>query len=133
MSSSDFVKGECRHCSGHLEFPAEAIGSTILCPHCKQTTELVATIPPPKTGGNRSLGPVLMVVCLVIAGLAGGYFYWQKAGLGGSSATSPAPTPTNSTAPTANSVPSRLVTNNFAILPFKLLKTEGSSLVYVTG
>lgn len=30
-----FIKGECRHCKGHLEFPEELLGSRVNCPHCQ--------------------------------------------------------------------------------------------------
>jgi hypothetical protein len=44
--SKDFSKGICQSCGCHLEFPASAVGDSILCPHCGQST-LLATIPAP--------------------------------------------------------------------------------------
>ena len=35
-----FLKGNCQSCGGHLEFPASAVGDTILCPHCGHSTLL---------------------------------------------------------------------------------------------
>ena len=44
MSNNNFLKGECRHCAGHLEFPADGAGQFIECPHCGQSTELTALV-----------------------------------------------------------------------------------------
>lgn len=42
------VKGVCRACGGHIEFPVGAVGDTILCPHCGRSTLLtVAKTPIP--------------------------------------------------------------------------------------
>ena len=138
MSNSDsaFVKGECRHCGGHLEFPADAAGQTISCPHCGQPIELAAPVLPNKMpGSGRILLGIGLGACLIAAGLAGGFLYWQKAGGGASLATNPLPVAqsTNATEPVAAPKPPELLTNDFAILPFKLEKTTNSSLVYVTG
>ena len=141
MPNSDFVKGECRHCTGHIEFPAETAGQTIVCPHCGEFTELVPPELPGKTKGSSNIWPgIALVVCLVAGALAGGYLYWQKAGKSGGLAAQPPPTVQSST-PTsapiavapAKSQPPQVVTNDFGIMPFKLEKTPGSSLVYVIG
>jgi len=54
MSNNEFAKGECDHCQGHLEFPAEAVGRTAPCPHCGQPTELRPLISPKKPGNIGS-------------------------------------------------------------------------------
>jgi hypothetical protein len=140
MSTSPFVKGECRQCGGHLEFPAEAAGETIPCPHCGQPTELVAA-----NSLNKSAGPFRTLflagigVCIVAAGLAVVFLRHPA---------TPAPVvetggrlalPANSLAAATNSPATRShpavesLTNEFALLPYQLEKTPGSSLVYVTG
>ena len=141
MSNRDFVRGECRHCAGHVEFPAEAIGQTVPCPHCGQPTELAVTVPPGKTLGSRRLWlGIGVAVGLAAAGLAGALWWRQKVDHGNVSdakppATAQSNTPAISTASPV--VPAeaqiQVVTNDFALLPFKLEKTPGSSLVYVTG
>jgi len=133
MSNSDFVKGACRHCGGHLEFPTEAAGQSVPCPHCGQPTELTAAVLPTETKGSRGvLGTIIVAVC-VVAG-AGGYFYMQKARPGGGTTALPAPVAQSNTTPVVAPTPTaNLTTNDYAILPFKLEKTPGSSLVYVTG
>src|SRR5438309_4258732 len=46
MNRTKYLKGECAHCRGHIEFPAEAAGMTIDCPHCGKPTELLLAAPP---------------------------------------------------------------------------------------
>jgi len=41
MSLTRYLKGECSHCGGRIEFPADAIGATVDCPHCGKATELM--------------------------------------------------------------------------------------------
>jgi len=37
---SAFLKCSCEHCGGRIEYPAEAIGASVPCPHCQQETPL---------------------------------------------------------------------------------------------
>ena len=46
MTRTKLLKGECQHCAGHLEFPAEMAGLSTECPHCHQQTDLLLTVPP---------------------------------------------------------------------------------------
>lgn len=55
LGGSALLKGACDTCGGHLEFPADAVGSTIFCPHCQQSTLLstvraAVPVPPPLPG-----------------------------------------------------------------------------------
>ena len=34
-NASSYLKISCYHCGGHIEFPSNAIGERISCPHCK--------------------------------------------------------------------------------------------------
>lgn len=141
MSNRNFVKGECRRCAGHLEFPAEAAGETIACPHCGQPTELVAPIFPNKINRSSRMRLAIAIAALaVVAGLAAGYLWMQKAGTGTISTTRTAPATLSgiSVVATVSSVvpakpPVEELTNDFAISPVKLEKAPDSSLVYVTG
>lgn len=141
MASRDFIKGECRRCAGHLEFPIEAIGQTVPCPHCGQPTELTAADPPGQTWGSRRVWLGMAVVAVLVATVAAGAFLTRRAAHHcGVSAPKPSTiaqsnTPTTSTtAPVVSSEPPvQEQTNDFAILPFKLEPTPGSSLVYITG
>lgn len=35
-----FLKCTCEHCGGRIEYPAEAVGANVACPHCQQETPL---------------------------------------------------------------------------------------------
>src|SRR5882724_8670708 len=59
MTQSDFLKSECRHCAGHIEYPAGAGGETIACPHCGQPMELP---PVPVAAEKRSRRPLVLVL-----------------------------------------------------------------------
>ena len=135
MSNSDFEKGECRLCRGHIEFPAAAAGTTVPCPHCGQPTVLVAPNLPAKTGiAGRQRLAIAVAVCLGAA-VPGMILLMHKSNPSANSIPSPLP-PVQSNALVALAHPKSQpeeVTNDFAIMPFKLEKTSGSSLVYVTG
>jgi uncharacterized OB-fold protein len=141
MSTNNFVKGECRHCAGHLEFPADAAGETVACPHCGQPTELAAPVLPNRINSSRRTWlTVAVVVLMVLNGLAAIFFLMKKSGRGTNSETktSPAAPSNNSAVSVAQSTvqpkwPTEARTNDFAISAIKLEKTPGSSLVYVTG
>jgi hypothetical protein len=47
MRDRKLLNCSCAHCGGHIEFPAESIGTTRRCPHCGDETEL--TLPPVDT------------------------------------------------------------------------------------
>ena len=48
MPETTYLKVECQHCKGHIEYPSELAGQSVECPHCKQTTTLPpSTSPPP--------------------------------------------------------------------------------------
>ncbi len=53
MNGELFAKCGCRHCGNHIEFPLDASGTTINCPHCNQPTELDLTPPPAVHFPNR--------------------------------------------------------------------------------
>lgn len=46
MNEELLAKCSCAHCGTHLEFPVEAAGARINCPHCEQVTELNLLAPP---------------------------------------------------------------------------------------
>jgi hypothetical protein len=136
MSETVFSKCECRHCAGHLEFPAEAAGETIPCPHCGQPTELVAPVSSGKTSGSRRRQLVIVVAVLVVlAGLVTAFFLFKKNGHTAIPETASA-SQTNSlaAAPASQTLPAdEERTNDFTISAITLEKTPGSSLVHVTG
>jgi hypothetical protein len=141
MSNCHFTKGECSQCAGHLEFPADAAGQTIECPHCGQPTELVASVSANKTGSFRRfwLGAGIGIF-LVMAAVAAIFLFTKRSGTPGVPETSASPAVQSnaqdnlavSTVARTNP-PVEATTNDFVLLPFKLEKAPGSSLVYVTG
>ena len=129
MNKSEFAKCECRHCAGHIEFPAGAGGQSIACPHCGQAVELpgepLTTV---LTKSRRLPGWISAILGILIATAAIGLFILKG------------PYP----APSARKVPEipaaipkppapETMTNNFAVSAFKLEKTTGNSLVHITG
>jgi hypothetical protein len=68
MSKTKYLKGECQHCAGHLEFLAEHIGMFVPCPHCQQETELLLPTPPEEpTVPRRAL--IWTGIAVVVLGL----------------------------------------------------------------
>ena len=142
MSHTDFLKGECSQCAGHLEYPASAAGETIVCPHCGWPTELPAPAAPPAASNpsRRRLVAGIAGLLVVSAILAGGLIFFKK------NAAPTAPTPPVVAAP-ANNLPTHspvmavappapkdeFRTNDFGISGIGMRKTPGDSLVYVTG
>jgi predicted RNA-binding Zn-ribbon protein involved in translation (DUF1610 family) len=45
-SDATYGKGACTHCGGHIEFPREALGAEVACPHCGATTALLDNLAP---------------------------------------------------------------------------------------
>jgi hypothetical protein len=144
MINNDFVKGECRLCGGHLEFPAAATGQTIPCPHCGQSIQLQAA-PTPSTDGRRQFLAVWIVLlgCLVGAAIAlFGRHPHPTAGSLPPAVSTMAPTkvakPAETTAAPATPPvdplrPGEMMTNSFGITGGKMQNTPGSSLVYILG
>ena len=68
MSETTYAKGACELCGDHIEFPAEAAGQSIACPHCGGTTALNAPVPAPRRRGALKW-VVVAVICFVAAGV----------------------------------------------------------------
>jgi hypothetical protein len=70
MPGNKNLKGECQRCGAYLEFPAERIGLTARCPHCRQETELVLAPPPQEPViPRRVMIWTVVTVLLMIAAL----------------------------------------------------------------
>ena len=142
MSETKFLKCICTQCGGHIEFPADGIGSTVPCPHCGWQTELTLAAPEPTSARSpRSLKWAIVGAAILLIGLAGaigalvaarnlvrrsrGYRAVVQAPGNAAAATS---LETN-----RNGFTPDLVTNGFAISQVKIHSTPGSSLVYAVG
>jgi uncharacterized membrane protein len=102
-SETEFLKCPCVCCGGHIEFPANASGDTVLCPHCGQSTRLSTTVgvppipprisagavpasSPPKASFEMRLGTYWLVrigIVMLLTGLVffGNYAYENYVGL----------------------------------------------------
>jgi hypothetical protein len=58
QSEPSFVKCSCQHCERHIEFDASYSGMSIKCPHCFETTTLLAQEIMPQSPTSISLTPV---------------------------------------------------------------------------
>lgn len=47
MSEEAYAKCSCQHCGNHIEFPVEAAGASVRCPHCDEPTTLALVAPEP--------------------------------------------------------------------------------------
>lgn len=79
-----FLKCNCEHCGGRIEYPADAVGASVPCPHCQRETplkldggddgpEVVAV------GGSKAkmvIGAV--IACVVAVAVLAGALVWVK-------------------------------------------------------
>lgn len=49
MAQATFLKCECEHCGGHIEFPDGSANNIVSCPHCELPTRLIPPGPPGRT------------------------------------------------------------------------------------
>ena len=70
MATTKNILGECQHCGGQFEFPAEQAGLMGNCPHCGQPTELLLATPPEAESPGARKATVFIIIAVVI--LAGG-------------------------------------------------------------
>jgi hypothetical protein len=72
MNQTKFLKGECQHCHGHIEFPVESVGLTTDCPHCGKHTELLLALPKEEPTIPRATIVYTVIAVLILGGgLAG--------------------------------------------------------------
>ena len=131
MAKTKYLKGECQHCSGHLEFPAESIGYTATCPHCGKETEL--QLAPPKaepTIPRRIVIWTVLAVILLVGGLiisVAGLKHYQKK-MAELKRGAPANTP-----PAAATPEDPYASQGFKVSEVRIERTSGSTLVYAVG
>ncbi len=81
-----FLKCSCEHCGGRIEYPAEAVGANVACPHCQQETPLKLDSPDDAEviavgGGKAKLVVGTVIACVVaIAALVAVGIYVKKRG-----------------------------------------------------
>ena len=133
MPKTKYLKGECEHCSGHIEFPADSIGMSVDCPHCGKQTELRLAAPPEEPTVPRRVIiwtaiAILILVGALVAAMLGLDHYKRQIALRREQAAA-APK-------TADPVPAPedpVAKSGFEVSKIRLEKTAGSSLVYAVG
>ena len=163
MNDPKYLKCSCSQCGGHIEFPAEGVGRAVNCPHCGLKTVLTGPgtaspapgpAPAPETAPRRTPWALVLVVCGVLAGLAGaGIWAWTRTQ---PETTAPVPGPVaRPAAPAATKPPADTAADGGAapasageiqteakrpkspgdlkVGAITLEKTPGNSLVYAVG
>jgi DNA-directed RNA polymerase subunit RPC12/RpoP len=132
MDQTKYLKGECAHCGGHIEFPALSAGTVADCPHCGQPTELLLARPKEEPAiPTKALVWTIIAAVVLILGLAGTLYALHLAKKqvvmkGG------APAATNAiTKPLTET--NALAKMGFTAGKVELEQAKGSSLVYAIG
>src|SRR6185369_4311221 len=70
--TSKYLKGECQQCGGHVEFPAEAAGTSIECPHCGKATDLLLAVPKSEPSvPTKAIVYTVIAIVILVGGLIG--------------------------------------------------------------
>lgn len=78
-----FLKCNCEHCGGRIEYPAEAVGASAACPHCQRETPLQLdssddTDTVAVGGGKAKLVIGAVIASVVAAAVLAGALMWAK-------------------------------------------------------
>jgi len=138
MPTTKYLKGNCQSCGGRLEFPAEAVGTEIECPHCEEMTELRLELPADEPIIPRST--ILLTgatLVLLFLGLAGGWIALKKAQQ--QAAAKRAALEASATQAQANvsspesTTPESVLKSGFHSTAVLLQTNPGTSLIYAVG
>jgi hypothetical protein len=133
MSSSKHLNGECQHCGGHIEFPAEATGTTTECPHCGTATELLLTVPKTESSvPTKAIVYTVIAIVILVGGLIGTQIALKRAKRLVEQKNDASSTPPAKQA-AARSPADPTPKDGFRVSSITLEKTPGSSLVYAVG
>jgi hypothetical protein len=126
------LSGECQHCGGRFEFPAEAAGLTGECPHCGQPTDCLLATPPEERSPAQTKAIIYTVVAVVIlvGGLLGAFVALKRAQR---MVTQQQEARTQASAPNLPRPADPFAQNNFRVSPVTLEKSPGTSLIYAQG
>lgn len=138
MPKTKYIKGDCQHCAGPMEFPAEVVGSTVACPHCGQQTELLLATPPddPVVPRRTIIWTVigLLVLCLGFVGALAALKRAQRlAARQKHQSEQTFTTTTNQEAPPDKASTPGSDQNGFAASGITLETVPGTSRVYAIG
>lgn len=133
MSRTKNLMGDCQHCGGCVEFPAEAVGLTAECPHCGQPTELFLAAPPQTpTVRVKTILFAFIAILILVGGWIGTQMALKRAQrlterAKAAAANAPAQS-VSVAAPSEAAIPTGL-----RVSAVMLEKTSGSSQVYAVG
>ena len=129
MTTKD-IRGECQHCSGQFDFPAEQAGLTGDCPHCGQPTELLLATPPEVASPvkAKAIGFTIVAIVILVGGLVGAQFAIKRAQRMVGRDVAPVPTAAQPPKPA-----DPFAAQNFRTTPVTLVAQPGSKLVYAQG
>lgn len=131
MSTTKFLRGECQHCGGHLEFPAEAAGTSADCPHCQQSTDLFISAGNADATTNTAKTKTIIFTALACVILIGGLI---GAGVALNRAKRMAEQLDPDSLRRTNSLPANpFESQEFAATAVALEKNPGTSLVHAAG
>jgi rRNA maturation protein Nop10 len=139
MSRPKYLKGDCQHCGGHLEFPVESIGMTVDCPHCGKATELMLAPPPAEPAAPRRwlvlavAAILILVVGLVVCIACLNYYQKVLARVAARRAAVAAQAATNAVPGAAENAEDVTLRVGFQVSAITLEKAPDSSLVYAVG
>src|SRR5262245_19058345 len=141
--ATKYLKGECSHCRGHIEFPAESAGMAASCPHCGQTTELLLIAPKDEPAISRKAIVWTGVAVFILAcGLALALVALKRAerwaerkrqAAAQQVAVAPQPDPITTNAAPEPAPEDPATKAGFTVSEIKIEKTKGSSLIYAVG
>jgi hypothetical protein len=134
MERTKYLKGECQHCGGRLEFPADAAGMTADCPHCGRQTDLLLAAPPEEPSASRKalIWTVVAVVILVLGGI-GLWVAWKRAERWAARHKPSAPEVASNAATANPPQEAEAPPNGFSVSAIALEKASGTSLIYAVG
>jgi hypothetical protein len=133
MSNTKYLRGDCQHCGGHIEFPAESTGLTTECPHCSQQTELLLAAPPKEpTVPVKTVVYTIIAVLILAGGLVGALIAMNRLQRAAEQrkAASTSATTQNAVSPKPADP---FAQAGFGVSAVTLEKASGSSLVYAVG
>jgi hypothetical protein len=138
MAETKYLKSACEHCDGHIEFPAEAAGQSVECPHCHEQTELFVRVPSADEPGifrrhkwtALVLGTLLVIVAA--APFAARRMNSRVRHLEQERRATRA-VPKSASAPLAENAVAATVLTNFSISPITMEKSDDGRRVYAAG
>jgi hypothetical protein len=137
MSEPSYLKAACALCGEHIEFPAEAAGATVACPHCAGQTTLQPIAATARSRKGLWIGVACSVVLLGVVCAA--FVLLQKKDATPSATTDAVsqPAPSVESAEAKSATPPADEPSNVApgltVGSYKLERAKVGKLVYVIG